>query len=75
MPVPLGPHHLKVVANDQEDTMVVRVAEAIFTQATDLVGRRDKFIVSANTKHFRPGTNDAGFQVVTARELIEKLGA
>lgn len=73
-PVPQGPHHLKVVANDEEDTMVVRVAEAIFTQATDLVPAPDKFIVSANTKHFRPGTNYAGFQFVTARELVEKLG-
>ncbi|MHB8400202.1 MAG: PIN domain-containing protein [Candidatus Limnocylindrales bacterium] len=72
-PVPQEPHHLKVVANDEEDTMVVRVAEAIFTQATDLVAAPDKFIVSANTKHFRPGTNYAGFQFVTARELVEKL--
>lgn len=72
-PVPQGPHHLKVVANDEEDTIVVRVAEAIFTQATDLVTAPDKFIVSANTKHFRPGTNYAGFQFVTARELVEKL--
>lgn len=72
-PVPQGPHHLKVVANDEEDTMVVRVAEAIFTQATDLVPAPDKFVVSANTKHFRPGTNYAGFQFVTARELVEKL--
>lgn len=73
IPVPQGTHHLKVVANDEEDTMVVRVAEAIFTQATDLVPAPDKFVVSANTKHFRPGTNYAGFQFVTAREFVEKL--
>lgn len=36
-------------------------------------GLDPRSIVSANTRHFRPGPNYAGFQFVTARELIDKL--
>lgn len=43
--------------------MVVRAAEAIFTQAIDLVAVHLKFIVSANTRHFRPGDELRRFPV------------
>jgi predicted nucleic acid-binding protein len=70
----------------EEDGLDPRSIDLVFGRYADLFARARwltpvpqgphhlKVVASANTKHFRPGTNYAGFQFVTARELVEKLG-
>ena len=66
--------HLAVVNDDTGDTMLVRTAEAVYLQAFDLLDKdQQRFVVSENTNHLRPGTNYAGFLFVTAHGLLTEL--
>lgn len=73
-PVEEQAHHLAVVNRDAGDTMVVRAAEAIYQQLPELARAEDKFVVSYNRRHFRPGTSYAGFLFVTPRDLWRRIG-
>jgi predicted nucleic acid-binding protein len=74
VPVEEQPIHRKVVHGDPDDTMLPRAAEAVFTQATTLLERdQEKFIVTGNPRHLKPGTNYAGFLFVTPHGLLVKM--
>jgi predicted nucleic acid-binding protein len=70
-PVPEEPHHRVAVQGDSADTVIVRVAEAIYvSNRPDLVALPAKFVVSVNTRHFPPGATYAGFVFVTPHDLL-----
>jgi len=70
-PVPEEPHHRAAVQGDSADTVIVRVAEAIYvSNRPDLVALPAKFVVSMNTRHFPPGAAYAGFVFVTPHDLL-----
>jgi predicted nucleic acid-binding protein len=74
-PVPEQPWHLKVVHDDQDDTMLVRTAEAVFTEAPDLIKADQlRFVVSENRRHLKPGTSYASFRCVTSHGLLKAIG-
>ena len=70
-PVPEEPHHRAAAQGDSADTVIVRVAEAIYvSNRPDLVALPAKFVVSMNTRHFPPGAAYAGFVFVTPHDLL-----
>jgi predicted nucleic acid-binding protein len=73
LPVPEQPWHRKVV-HDDDDTMLVRTAEAVFTEAPDRIEAAQlRFVVSENKKHLKPGTSYASFLCVTSHGLLEAI--
>ena len=72
-PVDERPDHLKAVGMDPDDTMLVRVAEAVYVVAPDIAVAPHKYIVSANTKHFPPGADYAGYRFETPDGLLKAL--
>lgn len=74
LPVPEQSWHRKVVHDDTDDTMLVRTAEAVFTEAPDRieVGQL-RFVVSENRRHLKPGTSYASFLYVTSHGLLEAI--
>jgi hypothetical protein len=73
-PVTEREDHRRAVQGDLGDTMFVRVAEAIYVEHPDLVEADQlRFIVSENTRHFRPGSAYAGFLFGTSREILGRL--
>ena len=75
-PVEERDEHLAFVNRDPGDTMIVRTAEAVFSDphAVHLIAAdQARFIVSHKRKHLRPGSNYAGFLVVTPHGLLEKF--
>lgn len=73
VPVPEEPHHKVAVQGHAADTMVVRVAEAIYvSHRPDLVAIPAKYVVSMNTKHFPPGATYAGFVFTTPHDLLAR---
>ena len=74
IPVPEQPWHRRVVHDDVDDTMLVRTAEAVFTEASDRIeADQFRFIVSENRKHLKPGTNYASFLCVTSHGLLKAI--
>jgi hypothetical protein len=74
LPVPEGPHHLRIVHHDAADTMLVRVAEAVYSDAVDLLAPdQGRFIVTENTRHLPAGTAYAGFLAVTGHGMLTWL--
>jgi len=72
-PVLEEPHHLVAVQGHSADTVVVRVAEAIYvSNRPDLVAIPAKYVVSANTRHFPPGATYAGFVFTTPHDLLAR---
>lgn len=68
--------HLAFVKDDPGDTMLVRVAEAIYSDPEGLsliAPGQGRFIVSHNRRHVRPGSNYAGFLAVTPHQLLRDL--
>jgi hypothetical protein len=68
--------HLAFVKGDPDDTMLVRLAEAIYSdpEALGLIAPdQGRFIVSHNRRHVRPGSNYAGFLAVTPHQLLRDL--
>ena len=75
IPVPEQPWHRKVVHDDEDDTMLVRTAEAVFTEAPDRIEAAQlRFVVSENKRHLKPGTSYASFLCVTSHGLLEAIG-
>ena len=75
IPVPEQPWHRKVVHDDEDDTMLVRTAEAVFTEAADRIEAAQlRFVVSENKRHLKPGTSYASFLCVTSHGLLEAIG-
>jgi len=75
-PVPERDDHRRAVHDDADDTVFVRVAEAIYTDLPDIVEADQlRFVVSANTRDFRPGAVYAGFRFGTAHDLLLAMGA
>jgi predicted nucleic acid-binding protein len=73
-PVAEQEHHLKIVGKDPKDTVFVRLAEAVYTQATDLLGPEQlRFVVTENTRHFPQGADYAGFRFDTPRGVLSAL--
>ena len=64
----------RLVAHDVDDTMLVRVAEAIYIDAAELIGADQvRYIVSENTRHLRSGSAYAGFLFGTAHDVLGVL--
>ena len=72
-PVEEREDHLKAVGQDRDDTMFVRAAEAVYSEAPEIIGEHPRFIASANTKHFKPGANYAGFHFDTPHGILKAL--
>ena len=73
-PVPEREDHRRFVNDDADDTMFVRVAEAIYEQAEGLIAADQmRIIVSENTHHLRPGSGYAGFLCRTAADAVRAL--
>lgn len=73
-PVPEREDHRRFVNDDADDTMFVRVAEAIYEQAEGLIAADQlRIIVSENTHHLRPGSGYAGFLCRTAAGAVRAL--
>ena len=73
-PVPEQAWHRKVVHGDEDDTMLVRTAEAMFTEAPDRIEADQlRLVVSENKKHLRPGTSYASFLCVTSHGLLKAI--
>ncbi len=72
-PVEEREDHLKAVGQDRDDTMYVRVAEAVYSVAPEIIGEQLRFITSANTRHFKPGANYAGFRFDTPHGVLKRL--
>ena len=61
----------RLIAHDIDDTILVRIAEAVFVDAMEITGADQvRYIVSENTRHLRPGSAYAGFLVGTAHTVI-----
>lgn len=68
--------HRRFVDNDLDDTLFIRVAEAIVTQAPHILEADGlRLIVSENTNQFRPGPNYASFRRGTAHDALLRLEA
>lgn len=65
--------HRSFVADDPDDTVLPRMAEALYDQAPEAAVVEEKFIVSLNRRHLRPGSNWAGFLCVTPHDLMARL--
>jgi hypothetical protein len=64
----------RLIAHDIDDTMLVRVAEAVYVDALELVAPGQvRYIVSENTRHLRPGSAYAGFLFGTAHDVLGVL--
>ncbi len=75
-PVEEREDHRRIVNNDSDDTMFVRVAEAIYTDLPTIIeADQIRFIASENTNDFRPGSAYAGFIFGTAHDALVALGA
>ncbi len=74
-PVEEGEHHRLIVNHDEGDTVFVRTAEAVFIDVPGIIGEQQRFIVSSNTRHFRPGTAYAGFLFGTPHDVLKALTA
>jgi len=74
-PVEEGEHHRRVVNHDEGDTVFVRTAEAVFIDAPHIIGEQRRFVISSNTRHFRPGTVYAGFLFGTPHDVLKALKA
>lgn len=73
-PVAEAPHHLKMVSGDADDTVFVRVAEAIYSEISEIIGPDQiRYIVTANTSDFPPGAAYAGFLFGTAHTALLAL--
>lgn len=73
-PVAEAPHHLKMVSGDGDDTVFVRVAEAIYSEISEIIGPDQiRYIVTANTSDFPPGAAYAGFLFGTAHTALLAL--
>jgi hypothetical protein len=76
VPVEERGDHLAFVKDDPDDTMLVRLAEALYSdpEALSLIAPdQGRFIVSHNRRHVRPGSNYAGFLVVTPHQMLRDL--
>jgi predicted nucleic acid-binding protein len=68
--------HRRFVKHDLDDTLFIRIAEAIFTEASHILEANQlRLIVSENTNHFRPGSSYASFLCGTARDALVRLEA
>lgn len=67
--------HRAFVAEDPDDTVLPRMAEAVYGQFGDQATTEHKFIVSLNKRHVRPGSNWAGFLCITPHGLMAHLTA
>ena len=66
----------RLIVHDIDDTILVRVAEAVFVDANDITGANQvRYIVSENTRHLRPGSAYAGFLIGTAHTVVTVLRA
>lgn len=73
-PVPEREDHRRIVYNDEDDTMLVRVAEAIYVELPALIAAGQlRYVVSENTRHLRPGSAYAGFLFGTAHDVLAVL--
>jgi hypothetical protein len=73
-PVPEQSWHLEVVHHDPDDTMLMRTAEAVFTEASDRIEADQlRFVVSENRRHLKPGTSYASFRCVTSHGLLKAI--
>ena len=73
-PVAEAPQHLKIVRYDTDDTVFVRVAEAIYSEVPEIIGPEQiRYIVSENTRDFPPGAAYAGFLFGTAHTALKAL--
>lgn len=73
-PVPETKVHRRFVKDDKDDTMFIRVAEAIYVEAPDLIeADQTRIIVSENTTHLRSGSAYAGFLCRTAADALRHL--
>ena len=73
-PVAEAPHHLKMVSGDADDTVFVRVAEAIYSEIPEIIGPDQiRYIVTENTSDFAPGAAYAGFLFGTAHTALMAL--
>lgn len=70
-PAPDDPSYEPVV-HDPQDVMVLRTAVGAL-MIPELAIRPRKFIISDNTRHFRPGVTWAGFRFVTANIFWREL--
>lgn len=67
--------HRSFVAADPDDTVLPRMAEAVYAQFPEEAATEHKFIVSLNRRHLRPGSNWAGFLCLTPHDLMARLTA
>ncbi len=73
-PAPEQSWHSAIVSGDPDDTMLPRVAEAVFTECAHLTETdQHRYIVSENTRDLRPGSSAASFLFVTAHDLLRRL--
>lgn len=72
-PVRETQEHLQFVGGDADDTVLPRMAEAVYGAAPEQSATEHKYIVSLNRKHVRPGSAWAGFLCVTPHGLITRL--
>lgn len=73
-PVPEREDHRRFVNDDANDTMFVRVAEAIYEEAEGLIAADQvRIIVSENTHHLRSRSGYAGFLCRTAADAVRAL--
>lgn len=66
--------HRRIVINDEDHTMLVRVTEAIYIERPALIAAGQlRYVVSENTRHLRPGSAYAGFLFGTAHDVLAAL--
>ncbi len=75
-PVTEREDHRRVVNKDDDDTIFVRVTEAIYSEmATIIEADQIRLVISENTHHFRLGSAYAGFLFGTAHDALVALRA
>ena len=73
-PVEEREDHRRFVNEDADDTVFVRVAEAIYTDLAAIIeAEQVRLIISENTNHLRPGSAYAGFLFGTAHDALAAL--
>lgn len=73
-PVPVREDHRRIVNDDEDDTVLVRVAEAIYIELPALISAGQlRYVVSENTRHLRPGSAYAGFLFGSAHDVLAAL--
>lgn len=72
-PVEETPAHRSFVADDPDDTVLPRMAEAVYNEYPDQARTERKFIASLNKRHLRSGSNWAGFLCLTPHQVMARL--